>query len=191
MKFSSVSPGAIGLFQLAAKRAFDILIAGTALIVLSPLLLLLSLAIKLDTRGPVVSSHIRYCYNNQGIRILKFRCNAVGRPLTRIGRLLSPSGLDQLPMLVDVLRGQMSMVGPCTYSAPLSMPLAPYAPQLYPLRPGLTGWAQLHVARSRDAKPDIRRQIDDDLFYLKNWSLLLDSKIIVMTLVSGASYMLK
>jgi lipopolysaccharide/colanic/teichoic acid biosynthesis glycosyltransferase len=71
------------------------------------------------------------------------------------------------------------------------MPLVPQARQLYPLKPGLTGWAQLHVARSHDAKLDIRRQIEDDLFYLENWSLLLDSKIIVMTLFSRASYMLK
>jgi lipopolysaccharide/colanic/teichoic acid biosynthesis glycosyltransferase len=160
------------------------------LIVISPLFLLASLAIKLGSHGPVFSGQIEYCYNNQKIRILKFRCSTFGGPPTLIGRFLFRSGLDRLPMLINVLRGEMSIVGPCSYIAPSSLPPAEYlsdALRRSTMRPGLFGWAQFHFSRDRDAQSDMRQQIEHDLFYIVNWSLLLDVKIVLMSVFSKAS----
>ncbi len=176
--------------QLVAKRVFDIITAATMLIVISPLFLLVSLAIKFESRGPIFSGQIEYCYNNQRIKILRFRCNSFDAQATYTGRFLLLSGLDRLPMVINVLRGEMSVVGPCSYIAP---PLQLFAEHLSDalrrstLRPGLFGWAQVHF-QDRDAQPDMRRQIEDDIFYIVNWSLLLDAKIILTSLFSKTSY---
>jgi len=124
MALSQEPRGATRSFQIVAKRLFDIIIAATVLIVISPLFLLASLAIKLGSRGPVFSGQIEYCYNNQKIKIFKFRCSTFGGLPTHTGRFLFQSGLDRLPMLINVLRGEMSIVGPCSYIAPPSLPPA-------------------------------------------------------------------
>jgi lipopolysaccharide/colanic/teichoic acid biosynthesis glycosyltransferase len=190
MKLSHDSRSVTRSFQLVAKRVFDIITAATVLIVISPLFLLVSLAIKLDSGGPVFAGQIKYCYNNQKIKILKFRCT-FGSPL---GRFLFQSGLDRLPMLINVLRGEMAIVGPCSYIAPPSQLLSKHLSDTLRrsiLKPGLFGRAQVHVSQDRDAQPEMKRQIEDDLFYIENWSLLLDAKIILMTLLSKAPYTLK
>ena len=181
--------------QLFVKRVFDIIVAATGLIVLSPLLLLVSLAIKLDSSGPIFVRHIQYWYNGRRVHIINFRCRVVRSEdadvTTIIGRILSRSGIDRLPMLINVLRGEMSIVGPCSYVARSSILLAgilPDALQRCKLRPGLLCRAKFNFPRSPDAASYIRQQIEDDLFYATNWSLFLDVNIILRILTSKASY---
>jgi lipopolysaccharide/colanic/teichoic acid biosynthesis glycosyltransferase len=140
-------------FQRVAKRAFDIITATTALVLFSPTLLLASLAIKLDSRGPVFCTQIRHGYNNQPIPVLKFRSTisiSVTEKttcLTRVGRLLRQTGADGLPMLINVLRGEMSIVGPGFYVTPPRMMLEEPILQIVwrnKMKPGLTGWAQVN-----------------------------------------------
>ena len=170
--------------QLIVKRVFDIAASATVLLVLSPLLLLASLAIKLESRGPIFSVRHEYCYNNQHVRVLAFRTRS-HRSLTAFGRVLIRIGLDQLPVLINVLRGDMSIVGPHSYILP--------PPQLYNqqlpagaglggrFRPGLIGFKGPNAGR------DLSRT-DADLFYIFNWSLLLDLKIFFRYLFSMDTY---
>jgi lipopolysaccharide/colanic/teichoic acid biosynthesis glycosyltransferase len=134
-------------FQRVAKRALDLITATTALVVFSPTLLLVSLAIKLDSRGPVFCTQIRHGYSNQPIPVLKFRStisiSATEKTscLTRVGRLLRQTGADGLPMLINVLRGEMSIVEPCFYVTPprlLEEPILQIG-RRNKMKPGLTG----------------------------------------------------
>ena len=174
----------------------DIIVAATGLIVFSPLLVLVSLAIKLDLRGPIFVRHIRYWYDGRRVHVINFRCHAFVRAddedvTTNIGRILSRSGIDRLPMLLDVLRGEMSIVGPCSYVAPPSILLAgvlPDALQRSKLRPGLLCRAKINGPQNPDVGSHLRQQIEDDLLYMTNWSLSLDANIILRTLTSKTSY---
>jgi lipopolysaccharide/colanic/teichoic acid biosynthesis glycosyltransferase len=182
-------------FQIGVKRGFDILAATITLIILSPLGLLVALAIKLSSRGQVFSSQRVHSYNNRIIRILKFRTSTdvAGSQLMWLGRAVRSTGLDELPMFLNVFLGDMAIVGPCSYaSAPsLSDDDKLALSRNNDLRPGLTGWAQLRRSRTKHRAQRVnRREIEDDLFYIANWSLLFDFKIILMTLFSKRSYVL-
>jgi len=165
-------------FRLLLKRGFDIVVSAAGLIVLSPLFLLTSLAIKLETRGSIFSSRLEFCYNDQTIRTIRFRNTG-----SYVGHFLVRSGLDRLPMLINVLRGDMSIVGPrCDVIRP-SLPLAKELARALtnsPLKPGIVG--------PEDQGGSELRLIETDLFYVSNWSLLLDAKILLATLLSKASY---
>jgi lipopolysaccharide/colanic/teichoic acid biosynthesis glycosyltransferase len=190
------SSGATPSMQLFVKRVFDILAAATGLIVLSPLLVIVSLAIKLDSRGPIFVRHVQYWYDGRRVHVINFRCRAFVRAddedvTTNIGRILSRSGIDRLPMLLNVLRGEMSIVGPCTYVAPPSILLAgvlPDALQRSRLRPGLLCRAKINGPQNLDVGSYLRQQIEDDLLYTTNWSLSLDVNIILRILTSKTSY---
>jgi len=177
--------------QLIAKRAFDIVVSGTVLAVSLPMILLVLLAIKLDSPGPVFSRRIAYCYDNRTIKTIKFRCSSFWETPTRVGRLLLLSGLDRLPMLLNVLRGEMSIVGLHSYVVPLSQPCArlPNALQTSTFKPGLLNWGRVHVYEKPGAPPNVRRQVEDDLFYFENWSFLLDVKVLLTILFTKASYL--
>jgi len=184
--------------KLFAKRVIDISAAAISLIVLSPLFLLVSLLIVLGSRGPIFSSEIGYRYNNQTIRIYRFRSNANTPPMGKInssrgtGRFLLRSGIDRIPTLINVLRGEMSVVGLRCYSVPpaalLAMPL-PHALQYTKLKPGLWTWTNVRNIQDRD-RLDMKRELEDDLSYVRNWSLMLDIKIILTNLISRTSYTL-
>jgi lipopolysaccharide/colanic/teichoic acid biosynthesis glycosyltransferase len=175
---------------------FDIIVAATGLTVLSPLLALVSVAIKLDSRGPILVRHIQYWYDGRRVHVINFRCRAFVRAddedvTTNIGRILSRSGIERLPMLLNVLRGEMSIVGPCSYVAPPSILLAGVLPDALPrskLRPGLLCRAKINVPQNPDVGSYLRQQIADDLLYTTNWSLSLDVNIILRTLTSKTSY---
>jgi lipopolysaccharide/colanic/teichoic acid biosynthesis glycosyltransferase len=159
------------VLQLVAKRVFDVIASVAVLALLSPLFLLSVLAVRLDSRGPIFSVSRQYCYNNQTIDVLTFRCRG-----TFIGRSLMLSGLDRLPMLINVLRGDMSIVGPRCYVGRPSIPLSgqlSLALRNSPLRPGLLNFEDVYGHVEPKA-----RQIEADLFYISNWSLLLDAKIL-------------
>jgi putative colanic acid biosynthesis UDP-glucose lipid carrier transferase len=193
--------GSLGPFQRVVKRAFDIIAATAGLIIFSPLLVLVSLAIKLDSRGSVFYLQRRYAYNNQMVRVIKFRSSASIQPaetrshLTRLGHLLSRTGIDGLPMLINVLLGEMSIVGPCFYAILPGTILEEPTSQIgrrNRVKPGLTGWAQVHGSRGNLNTPEVlRHQIQLDLFYIANWSLLLDAKILLIVLFSRRTYVLR
>ncbi len=168
-------------FQLFVKRGFDIVVSAAGLIVLSPLFLLISVAIKLGSRGPIFSARYEYCYNDQRIRTIKFRTIGSLFFTTRIGHFLIQSGIERLPMLINVLRGEMSIVGPRCH---ITLPSIPGSDQLMlallnsPFKPGLLSFGGPHE----------RGQIEADLFYVSNWSLLLDAKILFGYLFSKGAY---
>jgi lipopolysaccharide/colanic/teichoic acid biosynthesis glycosyltransferase len=168
------------------KRAFDIITATTGLMIFFPIFLLVAAAIELESRGPIFCTQRRYGYDNKPVRIIRFRSN------TRTGGFLSRTGINGLPTLINILLGEMSIVGPCAYSIPPRIIFGERMPQLTQtgrLKPGLTGWAQVHGLWDGPHTPEaMRRQIEYDSFYITNWSLLFDARVILMTLVSNRAY---
>ena len=184
------------------KRSFDVCAAISGLILLSPLLLMVSVAIKVDSRGPVFFRQLRYGYNRDKISVLKFRSMNVmedgggrfeqARPndprVTRVGRVLRRTSLDELPQLLNVLLGEMSIVGPRPHATAhnelFETLISSYA-RRHAVKPGITGWAQVNGSRGEtDTNDKMRRRADYDLYYIDNWSVWFDLKIIVLTLFS-------
>ena len=191
-------PAPVSLFDRAAKRAFDIIAAAIGLMLFSPVFLLVSIAIKIDTRGPVFRPQMRHGYNNENIPLLKFRLTmvtAAGKNtsiVTRVGGVLRRTGIDALPQLINVLRGEMAIVGPAPY---LAAPNKIFAEQIsliqrrQRVKPGLTGWAQVNGCWGEsNAREAVRQRIEYDLYYVDNWSFFFDIKILLMTLSSKHSY---
>jgi sugar transferase EpsL len=173
-----------------AKRALDICAAGAALVVLSPVLAAVALSCAMSGGGPILFRQVRPGLKGRPFQILKFRtmrpalqAGAAGMDdaarITRLGRMLRASSLDELPELWNVVRGEMSLVGP----RPLLMSYLPlYSPEQarrHDVRPGLTGWAQVH---GRNAV-DWEARLALDVWYVDHRSLWLDVKIIARTLV--------
>jgi Undecaprenyl-phosphate glucose phosphotransferase len=184
------------------KGIEDFLIAGTALVLLSPLLLLIALAIKIDSPGPVFFRQKRCGFNNNLIEVFKFRSMyhhlADGNAdklatrndprVTRLGRFLRRSSLDELPQLFNVLRGEMSIVGPRPHAlqakadGKLYQSVVDNYAKRHKIKPGITGWAQVNGWRGEtDTEDKIIRRVEFDLFYIENWSLSLDLYIVFMT----------
>lgn len=187
------------------KRALDLLGAVFLLVLLSPLLLLVAIAIKLDSRGPALFRQLRHGFNNEPIRIFKFRTMSTMEDgdtfrqatksdsrVTRLGRLLRRTNLDELPQLLNVIQGNMSLVGPRPHPVALN---DAYVHQIkllarrHNMKPGITGWAQVNGYRGEtDTCEKMRARIEYDLYYLDNWSLFFDIKILFMTLLSRSAY---
>jgi len=184
--------------QRAAKRSLDVLIATTMLLLLSPLLLLVSIAIKLSSPGPVIFRQHRNGVNGRQFTIYKFRSMTVmengatirqaqlnDKRVTRLGSILRSSSIDELPQLVNVLRGDMSLVGPrphaLAHDRQYSKTIANYALRQR-VKPGITGWAQVSGARGETARLEtMERRVNLDLWYINNWSIWLDLKILLRT----------
>ena len=185
------------------KRAEDLVLASALLLILAPLLLAIAAAVKLDSRGPVIFKQPRHGFNNRVFSFYKFRsmhahaadkacnrqtCRADPR-LTRIGAFLRRHSLDELPQLINVLRGEMSVVGPrphalCTRTEGLLLAdaLASYIGR-FRIKPGITGWAQVKGCRGElDTREKLERRVEFDLDYAERWSLLLDLRILLLTL---------
>jgi lipopolysaccharide/colanic/teichoic acid biosynthesis glycosyltransferase len=185
-------------FNHAAKRAADVIIAALGLILLSPIFLLASIAIKLESGGSILRRQEFYALNKSRISVLKFRCTTFNpaaktrSSTTRVGALLSRTGIEGLPRLLNVLRGDMSIVGPHLYAADSIFLIDEHtvlAAQRSRLKPGLTGWAQVHGFWNQpEGRAVIRHQIPYDRFYIQSACFRLDMKIILMTLVSKNSY---
>jgi Undecaprenyl-phosphate glucose phosphotransferase len=191
--------------DLAIKRSFDLLAATVGLIVFSPLFLIIAIAIKLDSRGPVFFRQMRHGFNNEPIRVIKFRtmvtledgdqAQQVVRDdprVTRLGRILRRANLDELPQLINMLRGNMSMVGPRPHATAhnnfFQSKIAPFS-RRHTVKPGLTGWAQVNGFRGEvDTLEKMQRRVEHDLYYIDNWSFLFDMKIILLTLLSKRAY---
>jgi Undecaprenyl-phosphate glucose phosphotransferase len=192
--------------DLFIKRAFDILAATCGLLLLSPLFLMVSLAIKLHSPGPVFFRQRRHGYNNRTIRVFKFRSMTTledGRDfkqvvrhdprVTRVGRILRRTNIDELPQLLNVLSGEMSIVGPrphaTAHNRMFEEKILPFS-RRHNVKPGITGWAQVNGCRGEtDTLEKMQRRLEHDLYYIDNWSFLLDVKIIFMTLFSKNAYL--
>jgi Undecaprenyl-phosphate glucose phosphotransferase len=190
----------LGLYQRLAKRIFDVVVAATALVVLFPFLVLVAVAIKLDSKGPVFFRQTRNGYRGQPFRIFKFRtmhvqedgaevrqANKDDDRVTRVGRFLRKSSIDELPQLLNILFGEMSLVGPRPHAVAhdemYAKVIENYAVRQH-VKPGLTGWAQVNGLRGETATTDLMyRRIEFDLWYAVNASLVLDFEIMVRTAV--------
>jgi len=180
-----------------AKRAIDIIISLSALILLAPLLALIAVAVKLSSPGPVLFTQERVGERGKIFKMYKFRTMrndddrlAQSTHTTRddprrtgIGKVLRRFSLDELPQLVNVLRGEMSLVGPRPEMPEFVRRFEEEIPRYrdrHRIRGGMTGWAQVHGLRGDDTS--IAERVRYDIFYVENWSLLLDLKIIIKTL---------
>jgi exopolysaccharide biosynthesis polyprenyl glycosylphosphotransferase len=182
-------------WRLALKRGMDVVISGLGLIVLSPILLLIALLIKLDSEGPVFYSQVRMGLDARPFPVLKFRSMRVGAEQetgavwatrhdprkTRLGAFLRRTSLDELPQLINVLLGEMSLVGPRP-ERPIFVEqfrqVVPGYMDRHRAKAGLTGWAQVNGLRGDTS---IVERTKYDLYYVENWSLLLDIKILIRT----------
>ena len=183
-----------------AKRLFDIGFAALALIFVSPLMLVIALAIKLTSPGPVFFRQERVGLNGRRFQMLKFRSMTVqqdgssealhtargDRRVTRVGALLRRTSMDELPQFLNVLRGEMSVVGPRpempTFVQKFRHEIPAYMFR-HNIRCGITGWAQINGLRGSDTS--FLKRIEYDIYYMQNWSLALDVKIILRTVLSG------
>ncbi len=191
--------------EVVQKRLFDLVLAALALIALTPLLLAVAVWIKLDSPGPVFFVQRRYGFNQRPFRNIKFRtmrtlddgvvirqASANDPRVTRIGRWLRSSNIDEIPQLFNVLTGDMSLVGPrphaLSHNLDYEQRISLYA-RRHNVKPGITGWAQIHGYRGEtDTDEKMRRRVEHDLFYIDNWSFWLDLKIIARTVLSPKAY---
>lgn len=179
------------------KRGFDILFSSVLLVLLSPLLLILALCVKLSSPGPVLFAQERVGLNKQTFRMLKFRSMKVNSEQdtawskakddrrTGIGAFLRKVSLDELPQLINVWKGEMSLVGPrpeIPHFVEQFQETVPLYMVRNQVRPGITGWAQVNGLRGDTSIPD---RIKHDLWYIENWSFGLDLKILFKTVFGG------
>lgn len=187
-------------FERASKRLFDILGASILLLLLSPLLLLLTIAIRLDSPGPAIFKQRRVGFNRREFTIYKFRtmrCQEDGSAvrqarrnddrITPLGRFLRATSADELPQLVNVLNGSMSLVGPrphaLAHDYAFEDRLSTYAYRRH-VKPGITGWAQCKGRRGPTPTiDDVRSRMELDLWYISNWSFGLDLFIMLRTVI--------
>lgn len=186
--------------ERAAKRAFDIVAATAGLLVFAPLLLATSIAVWIESPGPVLFRQRRGGFNGRAFHILKFRTMRVmedgptiiqatsnDHRLTRIGPLLRRSSVDELPQLINVLLGDMSLVGPrphaLAHDVQYSRLISNY-PYRHHVRPGITGWAQVNGFRGETPTVDkMKQRVELDLWYATNWSFWLDLRILFRTVL--------
>jgi putative colanic acid biosysnthesis UDP-glucose lipid carrier transferase len=186
--------------QYDLKRLIDITLSLTALMVLAPLFLLIGIAVKLSSPGPILFKQRRYGLNGQDIVIYKFRTMTVMEDgsvvrqaqrhdtrITRVGGVLRRTSLDELPQLINVLQGRMSIVGPRPHAVAHN---ELYRTQIdgymlrHKVKPGITGWAQVNGLRGEtDTLDKMQKRIQYDLDYINRWSLWLDLQIILQTIL--------
>ncbi len=187
-------------FNGVLKRASDIVIASVALILLSPLLIAIAVAVKLDSPGPAIFRQRRYGLGGEEIIVYKFRSMTVcedggeirqasrnDQRVTRLGAFLRRTSLDELPQFINVLQGRMSVVGPRPHAVAhneMYRKLIKGYMIRHKVRPGITGWAQVNGYRGEtETVEKMQKRIDYDLEYLRNWSLRLDLDIILRTVL--------
>lgn len=188
------------------KRAFDIVVGAAAFVLLSPVMLLAAVAIRLETPGPILFRQRRHGYNHRVIEVLKFRSmhHASADPaarrivsrddprVTRVGRFLRRSSIDELPQLWNVLRGDLSLVGPRPHAVDAVSSGQERFERLvdgysarHRLPPGITGWAQINGWRGEiDDPAKLAARFAHDLWYIENWSIWLDIRILLRTPLS-------
>lgn len=181
-------------FYRAVKRFLDVTASFLGLVLLSPLLLAVSILIKIDSRGPVIFRQKRIGRNGKVFEIYKFRSMCVGAEktgsgvysgkgdarVTRIGKFLRATSIDELPQLLNILKGEMSFVGPrppLTYHPWKYEEYTDFQKRMFEVRPGITGWAQVNGRKD----VEWHKRIELNVWYVDHMSLLLDIKIMFMT----------
>jgi Undecaprenyl-phosphate glucose phosphotransferase len=188
--------------EQACKRAIDLLIASVALIMLTPMMLLVAALIKMESRGPALFLQTRNGFNGRPFKMRKFRTMFVLEDgpvirqatkddprVTLLGRLLRRANIDELPQLLNVIAGDMSLVGPrphaSAHNSEYEKIIANYAYRHH-VKPGLTGWAQVNGLRGETRTVDVMaKRVEFDLWYINNWSLSLDFIILLRTFFLG------
>jgi Undecaprenyl-phosphate glucose phosphotransferase len=185
--------------NVVVKRAMDIALSLTALLLLSPLMLLIGLLVKLTSSGPVFYRQERCGLNGEAFQMLKFRSMRVDAEQqtgavwaskddprrTRLGTLLRKTSLDELPQLINVLKGDMSLVGPRPERPVFIQKFRKTIPNYmarHCVKAGITGWAQVHGWRGNTS---LRKRVQYDLYYITHWTPLLDLRILLMTVFNG------
>jgi len=184
-----------------AKRAEDVLVSTLMAIVLSPLLLITAIAIKFESRGPIIFKQRRYGLDGKEFLVWKFRSMTVSEDgnkvpqatpsdhrVTRVGAVIRKYSIDELPQLINVLTGQMSLVGPRPHAVAHNEyyrnKVHGYMAR-HKIRPGITGWAQVNGCRGEtEAIEKMQRRLRYDLEYIQNWSIALDARILFKTLLT-------
>ena len=195
-------------WNLVFKWLFDKIVALVAIILLSPVMLITAIAIKLESKGPVIFKQKRHGFNNELIEIYKFRsmytdmsdANASklvtkGDPrVTRVGRIIRKTSIDELPQFFNVLKGELSVVGPRPHALQAKADNKLYYEAVegyfarHRVKPGVTGWAQINGWRGEtDTVDKIMQRVHHDLYYIENWSIFLDLYILFMTPLSLVS----
>jgi Undecaprenyl-phosphate glucose phosphotransferase len=190
-------------WDVVMKWLFDKIVGGLMLLCALPAMALIALAIKLDSRGPVLFKQKRYGFNNDLIEVYKFRSMYVDAAdasanklvtkddarVTRIGRIIRKASLDELPQLFNVVfKGNLSLVGPRPHAVNAKAETRLYDEAVdgyfarHRVKPGITGWAQINGWRGEtDTHEKIQQRVEHDLYYIENWSLLLDFYIVLRT----------
>lgn len=184
------------------KRAFDIVFSSLALVLLSPIMLIAAIAIRMESKGPIIFRQKRFGFNNEVIDVLKFRSmyhdmsDADAKVsvtkndprVSRVGRFIRKTSIDELPQLVNVLRSELSLVGPRPHAVNAHTQNQLWDEVVdgyfgrHKVKPGVTGWAQIKGWRGEvDNEEKIRRRVEHDLYYIENWSILLDLYIVMIT----------
>jgi len=185
-----------------AKFLEDRVLSLLLLVLVSPIMALIALAIKLDSKGPVFFKQKRYGFNNELIEVYKFRSMYTDRTdanadklvsrgdprVTRVGKFIRKTSLDELPQLINVIRGELSLVGPRPHATHAKAANALYTDVVegyfarHKVKPGITGWAQINGWRGEtDTAEKIERRVEHDLYYIENWSLFFDLYILART----------
>lgn len=200
-----ISHSPIDSLNMLFKRGFDVGAASLLLAALLPLMAVLSAAIKLESPGPVFFRQTRHGYGNRCFEVFKFRSMTVvedgpavrqavrnDNRITRVGRFMRRTNLDELPQLLNVILGDMSLVGPRPHPVALNASFASrirFFNRRHNILPGITGWAQVNGLRGEtDTDEKMHSRIEHDLWYIDHWSILLDVRILFLTVFSSLAY---
>jgi exopolysaccharide biosynthesis polyprenyl glycosylphosphotransferase len=200
--FIDLTDKAIANWDVVKKWLFDKIVAAIAVVLLAPLMALIAIAVKLDSRGPALFRQKRMGFNNEVIDVLKFRtmyfeaesqsgAAQVIRDdprVTRVGRILRRTSLDELPQFFNVSKGDLSLVGPRPHALESKAADKLYHDAVdgyfarHRVKPCVTGWAQINGWRGEtDTAEKIERRVEHDLYYIENWSVTFDLYILLMT----------
>ncbi|MEE9374957.1 MAG: undecaprenyl-phosphate glucose phosphotransferase [Rhizobiaceae bacterium] len=184
------------------KRGFDIFFSLLALVLLSPIILIAAIAIRIESKGSVIFRQKRFGFNNEVVEVLKLRSMFTDRAdqdakvsvtkndprVTKVGRFIRKTSIDELPQLINVLKGELSLVGPRPHAVNAHTQNKLWDEVVdgyfgrHKVKPGVTGWAQVNGWRGEvDNEEKIRRRVEHDLYYIENWSVLFDLYILMIT----------
>ena len=188
------------MYRKVIKRALDILISFLALVILSPVLLITAIAVKLDSKGPALFKQTRLGRGGREFKILKFRSMVVNAEhtgsgvysgkddarVTKVGKFIRKTSIDELPQVINILAGQMSLIGPRPPLTYHPWPIEEYSDEqkrMFEVRPGITGWAQVNGRKD----VEWNRRIEMNVWYVDHVSFILDLKIFFMTIFKVAT----
>jgi lipopolysaccharide/colanic/teichoic acid biosynthesis glycosyltransferase len=196
------APSASRQFSFAIKRSMDLILAFFLILMFSPVFVVAALSIKITSKGPILFRQQRVGFMNREFNVYKFRTMHVGSQdstgvtqttaddarITRVGKILRKTSVDELPQIINILKGEMSFVGPRPHVAGMLAgglryeELVPYYNLRHAMKPGLTGWAQANGLRGPTVDPvRARQRVDHDIAYIQNFSLGLDVVILMRT----------